>query len=657
MGFLTSLSGAIFADMMDPTGFVTRTTSTLAFNSGSLTFTIAPTAVNFPVYSAGQLFYKTAESIVISNTVGLHYIYYVNGVTLAESMTAWDIASANVPIATVFWNGTTGYLYDERHGIQMDGRTHEYLHETVGARFALGLDLTIAADCLTHTISLGEWYDDDIEWEPPAQSSTPFAYRIGSAWQKTAAQAPAFYTLAGVPQYNNSADPNGLVDVDNNKYFCTWIVITNTYPNSESVFVMGTAQYNTQALAEAETPPALSTAPSAELLLLYQIVMQRVGAAIVWKHTTDLRRTTGIGSNYIHTDHGTLAGLSDDDHIQYLLASDAGNRATFAANWTDLTDSGATTLHTHAAYLRIADIDDTPVDTETAAPISSNWAFDHVAAADPHTGYLKEADIDDVPVDGETAAPISSNWAFDHVAAADPHTGYVKENDANWTDLTDTGETTLHTHPGQLSATDKTDLTDAGATTLHKHDHGGMDGLADNDHPSYWVLLAESLLAGDATSFLFNSFPSTYRSLALILHGYTDAAGNADNIGIRFNNDTGNNYATQYLVSSNLTATPGELLSQTQSFAFQISGSAVATKSSGGILFIPNYNNATREKSGYSHGSSIYNTIATSGNIAVWHFGWHWSGTAAITSFYIFPTGGTNFKSGTVASLYGIPDA
>jgi hypothetical protein len=38
------------------------------------------------------------------------------------------------------------------------------------------------------------------------------------------------------------------------------------------------------------------------------------------------------------------------------------------------------------------------------------------------------ADIDDVPVDGETDAPISSNWAYDHVAASDPHTGYVLES-------------------------------------------------------------------------------------------------------------------------------------------------------------------------------------------------------------------------------------
>lgn len=35
-----------------------------------------------------------------------------------------------------------------------------------------------------------------------------------------------------------------------------------------------------------------------------------------------------------------------------------------------------------------------------------------------------------------------------HEAATDPHTGYVKESDANWLDLTDSGETALHTHAG-----------------------------------------------------------------------------------------------------------------------------------------------------------------------------------------------------------------
>lgn len=41
----------------------------------------------------------------------------------------------------------------------------------------------------------------------------------------------------------------------------------------------------------------------------------------------------------------------------------------------------------HPQYLLITDIDDTPIDSETNAPISSNWAYDHVDGSDTHTQY------------------------------------------------------------------------------------------------------------------------------------------------------------------------------------------------------------------------------------------------------------------------------
>lgn len=58
-------------------------------------------------------------------------------------------------------------------------------------------------------------------------------------------------------------------------------------------------------------------------------------------------QSTGLQAGQL--DHGlALTGLTDDDHTQYLLASAATDRATFAANWTDLTDGGETALHTHS---------------------------------------------------------------------------------------------------------------------------------------------------------------------------------------------------------------------------------------------------------------------------------------------------------------------
>lgn len=62
-----------------------------------------------------------------------------------------------------------------------------------------------------------------------------------------------------------------------------------------------------------------------------------------------------------------------------------------------------------------------------------------VGVATDVQGVLEE--LDDV-----TVALAAADAA--HAAAADPHAGYVREADANWTDLTDGGATTLHTHAG-----------------------------------------------------------------------------------------------------------------------------------------------------------------------------------------------------------------
>lgn len=82
------------------------------------------------------------------------------------------------------------------------------------------------------------------------------------------------------------------------------------------------------------------------------------------------------------SDHGALTGLADDDHSQYLLASDATNRATFAANWTDLTDGNATSLHTHAglaATVMVKETDGTPP-TITADSIIFNSSTFYINA-------------------------------------------------------------------------------------------------------------------------------------------------------------------------------------------------------------------------------------------------------------------------------------
>ena len=122
----------------------------------------------------------------------------------------------------------------------------------------------------------------------------------------------------------------------------------------------------------------------------------------------------GTPANYqfgIWTGDGTLKGLAVTG--SKVMCTDANGQPIACTNLTDLAFSGYLTtggtaansslLESHAAsYFQVAltnplvqaDVDDTPVDNVTTAPVSSNWAYDHVAAADPHTGYLLESLFD-----------------------------------------------------------------------------------------------------------------------------------------------------------------------------------------------------------------------------------------------------------------------
>lgn len=55
---------------------------------------------------------------------------------------------------------------------------------------------------------------------------------------------------------------------------------------------------------------------------------------------------------------------------------------------------------------------------------STPGTFERIVTSSNLNSYLLIANIDNVPVNGETSAPISSNWAYNHENAADPHTVY-----------------------------------------------------------------------------------------------------------------------------------------------------------------------------------------------------------------------------------------
>ena len=81
-----------------------------------------------------------------------------------------------------------------------------------------------------------------------------------------------------------------------------------------------------------------------------------------------------------------------------------------------------------------------------------------------------------------------------------------------------------------ISDVNATDLTDGGATTLHKHDHGGMDGLSDDDHPQYIkhslaTAINDFLVASGAGVFVKKTLAEVVTILRTSLDSIYQAAG------------------------------------------------------------------------------------------------------------------------------------
>jgi hypothetical protein len=436
-----------FTDSSHYTGFPNTSDTALSWDDGTYTLTL--TASSDSIWESGVEY--TIDTLTKALTVAQEA---VSGIYWF-----WITAPGGVPqlnagitkpgfdkclVATVYWNTTTnkGILADERHWFGRDRYTHEYLHETVGTRFASGLAGTFTDT--TFSIDTGGIFDEDLAITFAAPMTTcNVLYHNGDAdWKWDAAATSVFKVVGGGDNNLRYNSGNNLATVSNNKYVNCWVFISNDV-TSPVFSVIGTAEFNTIALARASNVPNLGSLISAESKLIYKVTYQNNGGTPDYIEATDYRSSSNLPvANYVATDHGSLAGLADDDHPQY--HNDARGNALYstltsmsAANALDLTDGGATTLHSHAPDHAAVTLD---ANADTLLSLSTQaLGLDTQAATYVFVG----------PTSGVAAVP-----TFRALAATDiPALAYepadatiVKTGDADWIDLTDSGATTLHTH-------------------------------------------------------------------------------------------------------------------------------------------------------------------------------------------------------------------
>lgn len=134
--------------------------------------------------------------------------------------------------------------------------------------------------------------------------------------------------------------------------------------------------YGTDSGAANAYAVTLTPAPSAYttgMTILFKPSASNTGASTV--------NVNSLGARNIKSTFGANPGANEIYASNYALMTYDGT------NFILLNPAGGTT----GSVVTISDVDDTPVNGVTTAPISSNWAYDHVAAADPHTGYALES--------------------------------------------------------------------------------------------------------------------------------------------------------------------------------------------------------------------------------------------------------------------------
>jgi len=346
-------------------GWEDATKVALSTNSGTPpTFTLTFTDTVY-YWCAGVRYSKTgSENIQIDNTSGMHILYY-DGSTLSKivnpSESQVDEIIVDKCIAMIiYWNAnsnTAPILAYELHGLEMSGETHHWIHDNVGAVWkeggtVSGYILSTGSDAaLTFEVSDCEFYDEDYEIEiehaadatgqyeqilNTVDAQIPVLYRDATdqSWVEQAASIyPYIFGGNDRPSYQDAADSYIVKEVGSNEYCNYFLVATNDWQLPIKM-MPGTAKYTTKALALSGAPNEIvdfGALPGPEFIVLYRFLLQGKAGGGTYDcqiiDVTDYRGATISGASAVASDHGTLSGLADDDHTQYILHSlaDAAN--------------------------------------------------------------------------------------------------------------------------------------------------------------------------------------------------------------------------------------------------------------------------------------------------------------------------------------------
>jgi hypothetical protein len=175
--------------------------------------------------------------------------------------------------------------------------------------------------------------------------------------------------------------------------------------------------------------------------------------------------------------------------------------------------------------------------------------------------------------------------------------------------------------------------------------------------PGSYESIATVTVSSATSSIVFSSIPSTYTHLQIRGITRSSSANNYDNIWMRFNSDTGSNYASHYLAGNGAAADAYAWSSETQIRSFYTTGGAASSNVfSVSVLDILDYANTSKNKT-TRHSNGFDNNATGTGDYAkgtVVLSSGLWRSTSAVSAIEFTINGGANFTQYSSFALYGV---
>jgi hypothetical protein len=437
----------------EPQGFVNRHDSIISFNDSTRTFTIAPSGSSYDIYIEGVKVTKTtSESIVIPSGTALNYLHFNTDTGLLDNKTTAFNFDTDVPIAFIHWNGginQSTFFGEERHGIRMDSMTHKWIHNTFGMQYINGLSIggyTLLGNGSLDShaqidISDGTLYQEDIiinvtngtgsgsfiqQLSPIAY--IPVYYHSGSTGQwvrDVSTPYPLKYNATRALYNLYSGGTWTTPNVPNNRYFAMWIVATNDI-NDPILAIMGQREDSSLSSAENNNNWGdinLTNIPTNELRPLYRLIFVTNDTftntpksslqTILDLRASILSTTYGVAQN----DHGSLFGLGDDDHTQYVHINEARTISTNHTFSNGLTINNGLLSATSGDFTSLS-VNGTGVSLDGHTHISSsitdfNASVSGLLPTVSGTGYVTSSFTNNVYSIGVIGLQPSGNYSID----------------------------------------------------------------------------------------------------------------------------------------------------------------------------------------------------------------------------------------------------